>query len=107
MQSANGLPSVVSLNGVNTVRATSAGNVNANYFMLIPVKTVIVSAAASGANAVISFPSTLGISYRVMSNSSLTSGTWSVAATVTGNGGTKTVSIPATAGTQFFKVVSP
>jgi len=107
LNSANGLPSVVTLNGVGTLRATSGGNVNANYFMLIPFKTITTSAAAAAGNAVISFPSSNGVVYRVLSNSSLTSGTWTLAATVTGNGGTKTVSIPATAGTQFFKVVSP
>ena len=33
----NGLPVVVNIGGINTLRVTSDGNVNANYFMLVPV----------------------------------------------------------------------
>ena len=103
----NGVPAVVNIGGVNTLRFTSSGNCNANYFMLVPVSSINITATQSGGNAVISFPSLAGSSYRILSNSSLTSGNWSVVATVTGNGSVKTVSTPATGSQVFFKVVSP
>jgi hypothetical protein len=103
----NGLPAVVTLNGVSTLRVTSGGNVNANYFMLVPFKTIKIAATTSGGNATISFPTLAGSIYRVLSNSSLTSGSWSLVTTVTGTGSTETVSTPASGGTVYFKVVSP
>lgn len=103
----NGLPAVVTLNGVSTLRVTSSGNVNANYFMLVPFKYIQASAVTSGGNAAISFPTLAGSYYRVLSSTSLTSGSWSLVGTVTGNGSTESVSTPVTGGTVFFKVVSP
>jgi len=103
----NGLPGVVTLNGVSTLRVTSGGNVNANYLMLVPFKTIQVSAATSGGNTVVSFPTLAGSFYRVLSNTSLTSGSWSLVGTVTGNGSMESVSAPVSGGVVFFKVVSP
>lgn len=103
----NGVPVAVTLGGIKTLQFTSSGNCNANYLMLVPVTSINISATTSGGNAVISFPTLAGSSYRVLSNSSLTSGSWSVVATVTGNGSMKTVSTPATGSQMFFKVVSP
>ena len=104
----NGLPVVVNIGGVNTVRATSGGNVNANYFMFVPVTTINISATQSGGNAVISFPTTAGSSYRVYYSSSLTGGTWTQLATVSGNGAVKSVSDPTAGGSvRFYKVTSP
>jgi hypothetical protein len=103
----NGVPVAVTLGGIETLRVTSSGNCNANYIMLVPVTSIHISATTSGGNAVISFPTLAGSSYRVLSNSSLTSGSWSVVATVTGNGSMETVSTPATGSQMFFKVVSP
>ena len=103
----NGVPAVVNIGGINTLRFTSSGNCNANYIMLVPVTSINILATTSGGNAVISFPTLAGSTYRVLSNSSLTSGSWSVVATVTGNGSMETVSTPATGSQMFFKVVSP
>ena len=93
----NGVPTLLDVGGTNTLRVTSAGNVNANYFMLVPVQGIKLSAARSGTNVVISFPTQPGISYRVFSVSNLTSGAWSALATVPGDGTTKSVSDPANA----------
>jgi hypothetical protein len=75
--------------------------------MLVPFKTIKIAATTSGGNATISFPTLAGSIYRVLSNSSLTSGSWSLVTTVTGTGSTETVSTPASGGTVYFKVVSP
>jgi hypothetical protein len=103
----NGAPTVVTLGGVQTLRFTSSGNCNANYFMLVPVQGISISATTSGSNAVISFPTLAGLTYRVMYNSSLTSGSWTVLATVSGDGAVKSVNDPATSGQRYYKVVSP
>ena len=104
----NGVPVVVNVGGTNTLRVTSGGNVNANYFMFVPVTTITVTAAQSGGNAVISFPTTAGSSYRVYYSSSLIGGTWTQLAQVGGNGAVKSVSDSTAGGTmRFYKVTSP
>jgi hypothetical protein len=104
----NGVPVVVKLGGVETLRVTSAGNCNANYYMLVPVKSINISATQSGGNAVISFPSTAGSTYRVFYSTSLTSGSWTQLATVSGNGATQSVNDPTAGGSvRFYKVTSP
>ena len=102
----NGAPVVVTLGGVSTLRVTSAGNCNANYFMLVAVRGINLSAAKSGNNAVVSFPTTAGTSYSVYVTTSLT-GSWSRLTTVAGDGSVKSVSDPITGGTRFYKVTSP
>jgi len=103
----NGVPIPVTLGGVQTLRVTSSGNCNGNYFMLVPVQSIAISATKSGGNAVISFPSIVGTSYRVLYNTTLNSGPWSVLATVTGDGTVKSVNDPATGSQRYYQVVSP
>ena len=103
----NSLPAVVNVGGTNTLRVTSGGNVNANYFMLVPVQGITLSAAKSAGNIVISFPTQAGASYRVFYNPSLTSGDWMYLTTVSGDGTVKSVSDPATGNPRYYKVTSP
>jgi len=104
----NGLPALVSLGGTATLRVTSGGNANANYFMLVPATSINITATQSGGNAVISFPTTLGSSYRVYYSSSLVSGNWTLLSTASGNGLVKSVSDPTAGGSvRFYKVTSP
>jgi hypothetical protein len=100
-------PVVVTLGGTNTLRVTSGGNINANYFMLVPAQTITISAGKSGNNIHISFPTQLGANYRVFYNTTVSGGTWSLLTTVGGDGTVKTVSDPATAAVRFYKVTSP
>jgi len=102
----NGLPAVVTLGGVETLRVTSGGNVNANYFMLVPVQGISVSAVKSGSNVALSFPTTLGSGYSVWTASTL-KGTWSLQQSVSGTGAVKTVNIPTTGTAGYIKVTSP
>jgi len=102
----NGVPVVVTLGGVETLRVTSGGNVNANYFMLVPVKSISLSAVKSGSNVALSFTTTLGSSYRVWEQTSL-GGAWTLLQTVAGNGAVKTVNIPASGSQGYLKVTSP
>ena len=100
-------PVIVTLGGTNTLRVTSGGNVNANYFMLVPLQSINISAAKSANNIVVSFPTQPGLTYRVFSRAGLTSGNWALVGTVPGDGTVKSVSDPATAGPRFYKVTSP
>jgi hypothetical protein len=101
-------PIVVSLNGVETLRiTTTTGDCYPNYFMLVPTSGLNMSASRQGANAVISFPTQLGIVYRIFSRSDLNSGNWNLLASVLGNGAAQSLSITPTAAAQFYEVVSP
>jgi len=103
----NGLPVIVSLGGTNTLRVTSGGNVNANYLMLVPLQGISLSATRSGANVVVSFPTQPGVTCRVYSSTSLTSGAWTLLSTVAGDGTVKSVSDPATSAQRYYRVISP
>ena len=103
----NGLPAVVTLGGVSTLRVTSSGNCNANYFMLVPIKGISLSASKAGNNVGISFPTVVGSSYSVYVTTSLGTGTWTLLANITGDGTVKSVSDPVTSGARFYKVTSP
>jgi hypothetical protein len=100
-------PVVVALGGTNTLRVTSGGNVNANYFMLVPVQSIEISAAKSGGNIVISFPTQVGAIYQIFYKTSLTSGNWTLLTTVPGDGTVKSVSDPATGNPRYYKMTSP
>jgi hypothetical protein len=103
----NGAPVILSLAGTNTLRVTSGGNCNANYFMLLPVQGINISAVKSGNNTAVSFPTKAGVSYSVYSTTSLIGGTWSLVATVPGNGSVKLVNDPISGGSRYYKVTSP
>jgi hypothetical protein len=103
------VPAVVTFTGVETLRATSGGGVNANYIMLVPVKPISISAAqAAGSAVALSFATTLGSSYSVWQQPVLNvNGAWTLVQTVAGDGTVKTVNIPASGSQGFIKVTSP
>ncbi len=100
-------PALVKLNGLSTLRITTDGFCNPNYFMLVPASGITVSAARSGGNVVISFPTQAGAPYRVFHRNDLSTGNWTLLTSVLGDGTVKSVSDPATGGKQFYQVVSP
>jgi hypothetical protein len=100
-------PVIVTLGGTNTLRVTSGGNVNANYFMLVPAQGIKISAAKSGSNVVISFPTQVGANFRVFYRTSLTSGNWTLLTTVPGDGTVKSANDPLSGGPRYYKVTSP
>ncbi len=105
----NGLsgPAVVTFSGTTTLRVTTSGNCNPNYFMLVPASGISLKAAFSGGNTVLSFPSQAGVSYRVFGKTNLAGDSWTLVTTVLGNGGVQTVSDPAVNGIRFYKVTAP
>ena len=100
-------PVVLTLGGTNTLRLTSGGNINANYFMLVPAGGINIKALKSGNNVVVSFPTQAGVVYHVYYTTSLSAVNWQVLATVSGDGTVKSVNDPATSGPRFYKVSSP
>jgi hypothetical protein len=105
----NGLaaPAVVKLNGVTTLRLTTDGNCNPNYFMLVSASGITLTARASAGNTVLSFPSQTGVAYRVFYRTNLTAGNWTLLTSVVGNGAVKSVSDPSTGTSRFYKVTVP
>ena len=101
-------PVAVKLGGVSTLRITTpTGLCYPNYFMLVPASGINLSAARSGSNVGISFPTQAGAIYRVFYRTNLTTGNWTLLATVLGDGTAKSVSDPVTGSQRFYKVTSP
>jgi hypothetical protein len=100
------VPAVVTLNGLTTLRLTTGGNCNPNFFMLVPVSGISMTARHTGNNVVVSFPSQLGVNYRLFYRTNLTAGSWTLLTTVPGNGGVTSVTNPAV-GVRFYKVFAP
>jgi len=100
-------PVVVKLNGLSTLRISTTGNNNPNYFMLVPASGITLTAARVGNNVVVSFPTQSGVIYRVFYRDSLAGGNWLLLTSVIGDGTVKSASDPATATGRFYKVAAP
>ena len=100
-------PAVVKLNGLATLRLSTDGNCNPNFFMLVPATGITLTAARSGGNTVLSFPTQTGVNYRVFYRTNLTAGNWTLLTTVLGSGVVKSATDPTTSTQRFYKVVAP
>jgi hypothetical protein len=100
-------PAVVKLNGVTTLRLSTAGNCNPNYFMLVPTAGITLKATPSAGNTVLSFASQAGVNYRVFYRTNLTAGNWTLLTNVLGTGAVKSVSDPFTGTRRFYRVAAP
>ena len=67
----------------------------------------IASVRAQGGNCLFDIQTQSGASYVVESRADLSSGSWQTSQTVTGTGQTVTVTVPATGGSQFFRIRTP
>ena len=100
-------PVVLNLNGLSTLRITTAGDNNPNYFMLVPASGITLTAGRSGNDVVIAFPTQSGVSYRVLYRDALSIGNWSLLTTVLGDDTVKPVSDTSTEAQRFYRVVAP
>jgi len=105
----NGLvaPVAIKLNGLSTLRITTDGFCNPNFFMLVPATGIPLTTARSGNNIVVSFPTQTGATYRVFYRTDLATGDWVLLTSVLGDGSVKSVTEASTAARRFYKVVSP
>lgn len=105
--SGSNAPVAITLNGVATLRITTTGFCNPNYFMLVPAQGITLKAARLGNNVVISFPTQAGATYRVFYRTDLGTGNWVLLTSLLGDGTVKSVTDPSTAARRFYKVVAP
>jgi hypothetical protein len=101
-------PAIVRFNGgTNTLRLTTAGNCNPNFFMFVPVSSITISVTRSAGKTVLSFPTQANVNYRVFYKTNLTTAVWTSLTNVLGNGAVKSVTDPANASPRFYKVTAP
>jgi len=102
----NGQTAQVTLNGVSTLRATSSGNVNANFYLAVPAAPPIsLSPTRSGNNTGLAVPTQPGFSYLVLFKNDLADPSWQVLTILTGDGTTQLVSDPTGGAMRFYKVL--
>lgn len=72
-----------------------------------PVLPFTLGASVVGGNFEIRFPTQNGVSYDVEYKSSLTNATWLAVETIVGDGGTNSVTYPASSPARFYRVSTP
>ena len=108
----NGQMAVVSLGGTNTLQAnnTTAGDVNANFYMFVPAviapQAVHLSVSSAGSTISIQFPTQNGLSYTVLYSSSLAvpRSSWSTLTTISGDGTVKTATYTMGSSPRYYVV---
>lgn len=104
--STNGQPAVVSLGGINTLRMTSSGNVNANFYLLASsAPPVNLQAVMTVAGPVLSIPTRSGFSYLVLYKNNLTDSNWILLKILTGDGTTQMVNDMTGGSQRFYQVL--
>jgi hypothetical protein len=105
---ANGHMAVVPLGGVETLQLKSGGNLNANYYMLVPAPLtgVPLTVSLNGGQPEISFPTAPGHDYTLQYKNNLTDATWSTLNSIAGNGDTESLTDTTTTGVaqRFYRV---
>jgi hypothetical protein len=100
-------PVAIRLNGQGTLRITTMGNCNPNYFMLVPAMGIPLTASRSSNNIVLSFPTQTGATYRVFYRTDLATNSWTLLTSVLGNGSVKSVIDSSSGARRFYKVSAP
>jgi hypothetical protein len=106
----NGQLAVVSLGGTNTLQAnnTTAGNVNANFYMLVPAvvapQAVHLSVLRTGSTISIQFQTQSGVNYTVLYSGSLNPANWQTLTTINGDGTVKTATDTMGSSPRFYRV---
>jgi hypothetical protein len=106
----NGQLAVVSLGGVETLQAnnTTAGSVNANFYMLVPAvvapQAVHLSVSRTGSTISIQFPTKSGVNYTVLYSGSLNPANWQTLTTISGDGTVQTATDTMGSSPRFYRV---
>jgi len=109
----NGNPVRVTLDGTRQTLQlggsplNSQPEVNVNFFMLVSVPpSPKLTAAVSGGNVTISFPTQSGYSYQVQYKNNLTDPSWtSLGGSLSGNGSSQSANDPAGVSSRFYRVL--
>lgn len=107
MRDASGNLATISLSGVQTVRATSAGGANLNYLMFVPAVSLspTLTISRTGSSISLQFPTAIAHNYTVLFNTTLNGGTWQpLAAVISGDGTIKTVGDTAAGPAKFYRL---
>jgi len=101
----SGSPAVLS-GGTKTLRFTTGGNVNHNYFMLAPAKNIVALSAGTVGGHTVSIPTQAGATYTLYYKNSLSDPNWSYLTIVAGDGTTKTYTdTSATGAHRYYRVI--
>ncbi|HEY4414650.1 MAG TPA: hypothetical protein VGO57_03075 [Verrucomicrobiae bacterium] len=95
MLDANNQMAVITLGGQATLKLTSGGNLNANYYMLVPAPATAnffsATVAINNQQPAVSFPTQNGFTYTLVYKNDLTDTGWSTVTSVPGDGSVKTL----------------
>jgi hypothetical protein len=95
----------LALGGLATLRTTTAGGNDPNYFMLVPTSLPVpVMAHRTSEAARLSFPTHAGVDYAVLCKDDLLDAQWQVWEEVLGDGGLKSLALALTGNRRFFRV---
>lgn len=98
-----GAPVRFAPNGTATLRFTTGGGANHNYFLLAPAKNIVgLTAGTSGGGHTISIPTQAGATYTLYYKDSLADANWTFLTIVAGDGTTKTYTDTTATGSQRF-----
>jgi hypothetical protein len=110
MLGTNGQTAVISIGGTNTLQVNGGGNLNANFYMLVPAAIPsappTVTAVANPSGFTVQFGTQLGHSYTVQYKNNLTDSSWSVLSTIAGDGTVKSAADTAGGGLthRFYRI---
>jgi hypothetical protein len=103
---ANGQMAVVPLGGVETLKITSGNDLNANFYMFVPVPAQMTLAASLiDSNPVLSFPTQPDFNYMVVYKNDLSESYWKLLAILSGDGTTQTFADLPGATARFYAIV--
>jgi len=105
----NGQRATINIAGLNTLRVTSLGGDNANFFMLVPAiaapSPVQLTASLHGNGVRLSFPTLSGYNYKDYFKNDLSDTGWTLLTMVAGDGTVKSVDDTAPGGRRFYRLV--
>jgi hypothetical protein len=103
---AGGQMAVVPLGGVQTLKMTAGGGLNANFYMFIPKPApTTLAVSLNKSNPVLSFSTQTNSTYMVVYKNNLSESFWKLLAVVSGDGSIQTFADFSGATTRFYAVV--
>jgi hypothetical protein len=105
LNTGGGLPVRLSLSGTNTLRAVTAGGVDANFFMLVPEAVPVPLEMRRDNGWLASFTAAPGLLCTLQARAELASGQWSNLSALVANGARQTIVLPPHPGPVFYRLL--